>query len=482
VATESDAGEASRPARRRPRVGMRALAGALVLLLAFALRLGEVKRTAYKPINDGGVYLRLGGEIAHLGSYSSSDRGAGGSRGPSAYFPPGYPYFIAAVDLLDGHRTPRGGAIEGVRLAQALLGTATVAVIGLVAFELLGATLALIAMAIAAVYPVMIELTGVLVAENLLTPLVLAAIWTVLRARRSAGRRRYGWLAAGGVLAGLATLTHVNGALVLPALLIGVWGPRPRLSPRSLAAPAVVLAAAVIVVVPWTIRNAVVLHHFIPVTDETGITLVGTYNPASAANHQVPYKWRLFFSIPGERPLVRAAPRISESELDSRLRTQALHYIGNHPLSPIAVAFHNTLRLFELEGSFAWHASAAAIGLDAGTARIGVIGFWLLCLLALAGAFTRAARSVPWWVWLVPVLLALSVVLVNVETPRFRAPVDPFLVLLAACGVSAAVSRLEAAIRARRTSGLSRAPVGSGFEAPPTRGDGELVQMVERLA
>ncbi len=41
-------------------------------------------------------------------------------------------------------------------------------------------------------------------------------------------------------------------------------------------------------------------------------------------------------------------------------------------------------------------------------------------------------RAAPKWVWVVPLLLALSVVLVNVETPRFREPVDPFLILLAA--------------------------------------------------
>jgi len=36
------------------------------------------------------------------------------------------------------------------------------------------------------------------------------------------------------------------------------------------------------VVAPWTIRNAVVMHALIPVSDETGGTLAGTYNPVSA--------------------------------------------------------------------------------------------------------------------------------------------------------------------------------------------------------
>jgi len=441
-----------------------------VLVLALVLRVAEVEGTSYTPINDGGDYLRLGSEIAHIGDYSSADRGAGGSHGPSAYFPPGYPYFIAAVDLLDGHRTPRGAAIQPVRLAQALLGTLTVGLIGLVALELFGSAVALIALTIAAIYPGMIELSGVVIAENLLVVLALAALWMVLRARRSGSRRRLAWVAGAGALTGLGTLTHVNGALLLPVLMLGVWGGPPRFSRAGLAVPALLVATTVIVIAPWTIRNAVVLHHFIPVSDETGITLVGTYNPASAANHQVPYKWRLYRGIPGDRRLVREAPHLSEPALDSRLTSQALSYIGNHPLAPFAVAFHNTLRLFELEGSFAWHASAAAMGLDPGTARIGVISFWLLCVLALIGAFARAARGAARWIWLIPLLLALSVVLVNVETPRFRAPVDPFFVLLAACGVAA-------------LAGLrGGSPVRRGLESAALGGSAELVDVGERLA
>ena len=134
-------------------------------------------------------------------------------------------------------------------------------------------------------------------------------------------------------------------------------------------------------------------------------------------------------------------------------------------------------------GTNAWRSSAAAIGLDGGTARIGVLGFWLLLVLAVCGAFTRAARGAPRWVWLVPVLLALSVVLVNVETPRFRAPIDPFLVMLAACAVAAAIARLAARWAPAGDGALGGgAPVGRRFEPTASRGDGELVQMVERLA
>ena len=94
----------------------------------------------------------------------------------------------------------------------------------------------------------------------------------------------------------------------------------------------------------------------------------------------------------------------------------------------------------------------------------------MLCLLALAGAFTKLARTAPKWIWWVPILLALSVVLVNVETPRFREPVDPFLILLAAAAAATLTARLR------------RAPVvGERGDAMPAR-PGQLVEMVERLA
>jgi 4-amino-4-deoxy-L-arabinose transferase-like glycosyltransferase len=470
---------------RRPQT-RKALVVVAVLIAALALRVAEVQRTAYKPINDASSYLTLAGAIAQTGDYSTSHRpgsGAGGTRGPTAYFPPGYPYFLAAVDLIDGHTAlptqHRGpshaplAAVHSARLSQALLGTVTVALVGLVALEAFGELAGLIALVLAAIYPVFIELSGTLVAENLFAALVLAAVYAALRAGRRASRT-YLWASAAGLLTGLATLTHENGAVIALPLIAAVWTVRPRLSPRALVAPVLLVLAAVVMIAPWTIRNAVELHRFIPVSDETGITLVGTYNRASAAYQPVPYKWRLFYGIPGERSLIRHSKFLTEPQLSSRLQTQALNYIGDHPLSPLAVAYHNSLRLLELEGSLAWRQSAAAIELPRQTAEAGVISFWILSLLALAGAFTRAARAAPGWLWAVPLLLWLSVALVNAETPRFREPIDPFLIMLAACALASAVRRLVG-----RSAG---APVGREGRAPVAARPTQLVEMVERLA
>jgi 4-amino-4-deoxy-L-arabinose transferase-like glycosyltransferase len=452
--------------RRRPT--RTSLIAAALLIAALALRVALVESTSYTPRNDAGSYLTLASQVAHTGAYSTSRRpggGAGGTLGPSAYFPPAYPYLLATVDLIGGNTGRRGGSIEPARISQAVLGTVTVAFVGLIALELFGATIALIALALAAFYPVFVELSTALVAENLMTVLILAAVWTGLRARRSA--HPYRWLISAGVLTGLATLTHVNSLVVIVPLAFAAWHAR-----RGWQAPALVVLAALLTLTPWIVRDAVVMHRFIFVTDETGITLRGTYNSASAANSPVPYKWRIFYGIPGERPLVGQEGRLTEPELSDRLQSQAFHYIGDHPLSPLAAAYHNSLRLLELEGQSAWQASARAQSLPLGIARAGVICFWILCVLALAGAFTHRVRAAPPWVWTIPLLLWLTVVLVNAETPRFREPIDAFLILSGACALAAAPAALGR---------LRGAPVGRQRRPAPAR-PSQLVEMVERLA
>lgn len=449
----------------------------VLLVVALALRLAEVERTSYRPINDGASYLTLASVIAHTGDYPDSHApgtGAGGSRGPTAYFPPAFPYFLAAVDLIDGHTGPRDGSVQPARYSQAVVGTAIVAMVGLVGLEAFGGLVAVIALALAAVYPVFIELSAVLVAENLMTLLVLAAIWAGLRSRRSA--HPYRWTAVAGVLTGLGTLTHINCFLLVVPLTVAVWSfwRREGAPPRNrVAAVALLVVATLLTLTPWEIRNAVELHRFIPVADETGVTLAGTYNAGSASNPRIPYQWRIFSTIPGEPAALAHPVNLSEAELSSRLESQALHYIGKHPLSPLSVLYHNTRRMLELEGTFAWENSASSIDLPLATARIGVFSFWVLCLVAIAGLFTPRFRRAPWWLWLTPVLLWISAALIQGETPRFREPIDPFLILVAAC----AIAELARAVRPRLAPparGQRRAAVASGSR--------QLVEMRKRLA
>ena len=119
--------------KRRPSRTL--LIAAAILALALTIRIVQVQTTSYDAPFDAGSYLSLASQIAHHGDYSSKANGAGGTKGPSAYFPPAFPYLLAVSDLISGHTTKKGKAVQPARIEQAVLGTVTVGLIGLVAWE-----------------------------------------------------------------------------------------------------------------------------------------------------------------------------------------------------------------------------------------------------------------------------------------------------------------------------------------------------------
>lgn len=428
----------------------------VILAVALAARCAIVLDTpGYRPVNDSIHYVRLSESVAATGDYGSP---------PTAYHPPGYPYLLAGLQLVAGRE---GTHAVAARLFQALLGTLAVALIGLLAASLLGRRAGLLALAVAAVYLPLIELGDTLMSENLFVVLELGALLAALRARGSPHALR--WAALSGALTGLAALTRENGLLLALPLALCVWSARPRGSLAALRAPALLIAATLLVIAPWTLRNAIVMHSFIPISDETGMTLAGTYNAASAHDRRDPYAWRDLFRIPQDATLVREQSSVSETAFESRLQSAAIDYVGAHPLAIVEVAYWNTRRLLDLAGSFATESAASNIGLPTGLARRGAEWFWLTAALALAGLFAPATRRLPRWLWLAVGLLFASVVLVQGETPRFRAPLDPFLIVLAAVGVDVLLRR-TAQVAARLASDAEPARTGDLSLPPPAPG------------
>jgi hypothetical protein len=100
----------------------------------------------------------------------------------------------------------------------------------------------------------------------------------------------------------------------------------------------------------------------------------------------------------------------------------------------------NTARLAELDPA-GRSILAGSLG-SRGLAWFSIAGFAATAVLAAAGAFTRRARAAPAFFWLVPVLLWLTTVVTAAQFSRFRAPLDPFLVMLAALALTAAAERV----------------------------------------
>ena len=420
--------------RRLPRLGLAVWA---LLAVALVLRLGYVAATPdYAIVHDARDYDYYARSIARGEGYGLS------FELPTAFRPPGYSFLLAGVYDVAG--VAREGVDERVppaRIVQAFVGTLAVALIGVIAAQLWGRREALAALALGAVYLPLILIGGALMSEPLFVVLMLGSLAAAIQLRRS--RHKLGWALLAGFVAGLAILTRANGLVLLLPLAIGAWDLRPRWSWRALAPPALLVVVALATVAPWTIRNAVELHSFVPVSTQLGSALAGTYNDDARLDRENPASWRSLRRIDELRSIYGQVGTIPEAELEKQLRHESFEYIRDHPGYVATVAFWTTRRMLELGGlDWARH-TYSTVSVGPGWANAGVICFWVIALLAVAGAFTVRARRTPLFVWAVPLLMYLSVVFLVVETPRYRSPIDPFVILLAALAVTAAARRLR---------------------------------------
>jgi 4-amino-4-deoxy-L-arabinose transferase-like glycosyltransferase len=420
----------------------------VLVALALVLRLLYVDATpAYGLRHDARDYELHAQSLAVGEGYS---RHVAYGR-PTAFRPPGYPYFLAGVYRVAGvQEAPQERRVHTARIAQAFVGAAVAALIGAIALCLWGRWTGLLATALAAVYVPLIVVGGAVMSEPLFDVAMLAAILAALAHRRSPHRYRYAVLT--GVLAGLAMLTRANAIVLLAPLAFAVWDARPRRAWPALGPPAVLLTAAVITVMPWTIRNANQLHAFVPISTQLGSSLAGTYNDTARTDPVNPGAWRSIKHVPQYAALWRHVRTTPEAVLEKRLRAASTRYIADHPSYVAEVGFWNTLRMLDLDGQRRWRATAATITVESGWADRAVRCFWVFALLAVAGSATRAARRAPRFLWAIPVLLFASVVFLAVETPRYRTPLDPFVVLLAAVALTTAArhARRFALARASR--------------------------------
>lgn len=424
-----------------------------ILLVALVTRVGYVLATpGYTMVHDDHAYDRLALGIARTGAYPD----LGGHA--TAYRPPGFTYMLGAVYAITGGGH---GRVVSARIVQALLGVAIVALLGALAAHLLGRRAAVCTMLLAAVYVPLVAAGTSLLAEPLTIVMELAAVMAVLVWRRN---RRWRWVVAAGIFAGAMALCRSNAFVVIIALAVGVATARGRPAGAAAAGkpasgrrfradalkPVVVLVlSAGAVVAPWTIRNAVVLHAFIPVSDEIGGTLAGTYNPVSAHDPNGPGFWRLLNQIPQYERETRALAAGPEHPFQQRLEHLALQYAEHHPLYPLEVGAWNTLRLVGFNSLALSRSTASAAGITSpAVADAGVFSFWAVCVIALVGLVDRTVRRrIPAFLGLAAGLLFLSIVFVNSEAPRLRLPIDPFVLLLAGAGLASVTHRRSAAPR-----------------------------------
>jgi 4-amino-4-deoxy-L-arabinose transferase-like glycosyltransferase len=286
--------ESGLAARNGGRIGLAALAA--ILLLGLGLRVGEAW-DGRAPVYDAAAYAAIAANL---------DRGEGFTVGasatqPSSNYSPGLPLLVA------GLYEATGGVHERLaRVILAVIGTLSILFAYLLAHRLRrsmlfgcsghqdassgvegSATMAgLIAAGAVAIYPALLEYQGMLMSEplgaTLLSGSVLALLWAAERDGWA------GWLLPGVLLGATAMVrpeylgvAALLGALVFARGVRGDWQ-------RTLAQAAILLAGVVLVVAPWTIRNAVALDRAVPISTGGGqVLFAGTYLPSDGDPEKV---------------------------------------------------------------------------------------------------------------------------------------------------------------------------------------------------
>jgi 4-amino-4-deoxy-L-arabinose transferase-like glycosyltransferase len=419
-------------ARRRPN----AVYG--ILALALALRVAWVIYAAREPATFGDpfIYLQLARRIATGHGY-----GPLFSTGPTAFHPPGYPgwlvgvVWVAKLVGLDAHEPLLIG------LLQALIGTASVALVYAIATRLFNPRIALIATALTAGFPNLIFYSALLYSETLYLFGVLLALWLIVRADWDpAPSVRV--VVAFGLAVGLSSLVRPFAMLSLIALAVAALraGAGWREAARMFGIAA---GVAVLMLVPWTIRNAFAYHAFVPVSTNLGDTLCLDNSPGAYGGfRELPPEC----SPPAPRSRVALRPgQLRTGEFEPEQNSHDLHYA-------VSWALHHPGREAELVVRRAFygyrddhdgltdptgaHGNFPPSGLRNPLSRLADIYYYVVLALALVGARKFVGEPRRLFVLLVAATLA-AVPLFLYGLIRFHIPLLPFLALGAAVSIDA---------------------------------------------
>ena len=268
-------------ARNGGRAGLAALAA--ILLLGLGLRVDNAWE-GRAPVYDAAAYATIAVNL---------ERGEGftlgrGATQPASNYSPGVPLLTAGLYELSG------GVHERLaRLVLALLGSLAVLFAYLIGRRLSGPLAGLVGAGAVAIYPALLEYQGMLMSEplaaSLLSGAVLAMLWAAGPGVSAPGSwERVRWLVPGLLLGGLALVRPEYVAISLPIAVV-VFARGGRAEWRDCLLQAVVmLVGLAVVVAPWTIRNAVALDRFVPISTGGGqVLFAGSYLPSGGDPERV---------------------------------------------------------------------------------------------------------------------------------------------------------------------------------------------------
>jgi hypothetical protein len=354
---------------------------------------------------------------------------------PTATHPPLYPLALATSSVL--------GATSFLahKIVSCLIGVAAVIVIALVGRRIGGPRAGLIAAVLAAAYPNLWVIDGLILSEGLFAVTIGLA---VLAAYRFHDRPTSGNAFLVGAAIAAAALTRGEGIFLVVLLAVPLVVIAKHVSlERKLVLFAIVACSTGVLIAPWVVRN---LTSF----DEPVYLATGADDLLQAANCDPTYHgdligfWQFscYTDVPGDES-VRAAER----------RRLGLQYMSDHRGQVPTVVAARVGRIWEVYRPWQNARLATVEGRPLWAARAGLVAYWVLAPLAIYGLVVVRRRGTT----LVPLLAQLALVTLTAITAygvvRFRLPAEVVIVASAAVGLDAlwTAARSRSAVSRERT-------------------------------
>ncbi|MBI4351434.1 MAG: glycosyltransferase family 39 protein [Elusimicrobia bacterium] len=385
---------------------------AAVFLFALALRLAYVLPLSPDKLSpDASSWMDIALGIAQGSGFGGTTRA------------PGFAFFLAGIFSVFGK------SVAAVRVLQAVLGACTCVLIYKTGKRLFSENVGRIAAVLLSFYPYLLAYTGDVISETFLTFMLAAAVFSTVKTAQEPGWKN---AAVTGVLYGLTGLTK---STTLPFFLFAcawLWWNTKSFRTGFLAG-----LCALAVIVPWSFRNyfhydkSYIMPVNTPWCQLYGSSCDTAFWSETMGELDQPQSAELTEpAIPKDWPYLLTLPI---PERDKLCRKKAFDWISANPDKFYALCwlrFKHFWRLYPMM-AYPWqkYAAMATSGLYI---PLAFIGFFLSLkqfkrtslLLALFASYT---------------LVHLFFVVVM----RYRVPIDPFLILLAAYTLNAVIERLR---------------------------------------
>ena len=405
----------------------------IVVLVALAVRL------IYALSLEPRIFWFDGREYSAL---AESILGGAGYRNPeglpTAFWPPGYPVFMAGIYALSGV------SVTAVRIVQSVLGAILCLLVYAIAARLIGRRPAILAAAITALYPLLIYTAGAVYPVTLQALLIAAVVLLVVQAVSTGGRAH---AVAAGLLGGYATLTAAS---ALPAMgLVAVWmffasdRARPAASRRrGLTLAVLFLVPLLLVVGNWTVRNARVMGSPVLVSANGGGNFwLGNYPgvTASTGNRMTP-------EMDAER---RAITQQNPDEIarDRAFYARGMEHVRSDPGRFVMLSLSKALNLWRI---YPQPGTEDRPGHDL-ERLASILSYGVLLPFAVAWVLFSLRRNAGARLMLLIFLAQSAVHALYISKVRFRLPIDSLVIIAAAGGIAYLAGRAHDALQRRGT-------------------------------